>query len=234
MEAIRSISFFQKEDFDGPRFSRVLRSLQQLPDDRIQKYLPLFVSFLGMRLSSIASPAGLVGAPLKKRATQQVPLPLWSRQSQLDLFAPAQKPPVPVIPDIPAAAPPVVIAEPSIIDEPVAIEPFELPRRVLYERILVAAYSTFIATLIGLAVRGVLQGREAAVVVLAGLVVTTVCFLISYLALDEVRAKFVLWFCMELRRNRSRAVQYAVARMGLWMSGIEIKESTGTDGLCHP
>ena len=64
---------------------------------------------------------------------------------------------------------------------------------------------------------------------LAGLVVATrSCFLISYLALDEVRAqKFVLWFCMELRdRNRTSAVQYGVAcRMGLWMSGIEMKES---------
>ena len=73
---IRSISFFKGEDFDGPRYSRVFPKGESSSKFRmtvIQKYLPLFAScpFLGMRLSSIASPAGLVGAPLKKRVTQQ-------------------------------------------------------------------------------------------------------------------------------------------------------------------
>src|SRR5439155_5906936 len=81
---------FRKEDFDEPRYSRLFRVLNHLKDDRIQRYLPLFRSYLGMKLSSISSPADVIGAPVTKREPQRERMPSWSRNSQAELFSPTK------------------------------------------------------------------------------------------------------------------------------------------------
>src|SRR4030095_12007992 len=95
---------FKKEDLEQPHSSRLFRGLEQLKDDRIQKYLPLFRSFLDGGLSEIASPVDIIGIKPKKRETPRPAKQAWSQEVQLDLFT-VSKPTVvepPLVEDIPA------------------------------------------------------------------------------------------------------------------------------------
>ncbi|HEY2384268.1 MAG TPA: hypothetical protein VGK48_24095 [Terriglobia bacterium] len=225
---------FQKEDFDQPRFSRLMRNLQHVADDRVQKYLPLFTSYLGMRLSSIASPADVIGAPARKRTPRHVPLPGWSRENQLDLFvqpkpaavrAPAIEPAA-ASEDRPAETPSVIHAGGSAIEGPVTLpDAIPLHPPVAPERALTVSYAAFMVALIALAARGVLPGLETGVVVLAGLLCTATCLGFSYIAMDEVRAKLAVWFLLELKRYRHNALRFGVGRVAKRMSAVDLKEA---------
>lgn len=244
---------FQKQDFDQPRFSRLMRSLQHIRDDRVQKYVPLFVSYLGMRLSSIACPADAIGAPAKKRAPRHVPLPHWSRENQLDLFVAkaAVESNTETKADTAAAAADAAAASAAAADvsagthesmsdaaglgsgaeeSPALPDAIPLHPKVAPERVLTVSYTAVIATLIGLAARGVLPGMETSVVVLAGFACAVTCLGCSYLALDEVRAKFLVWLSVELQRNRYSLMQIGVGTVVKRMSAVDTRE---TDEMRH-
>lgn len=234
---------FQKEDFDQPRFSRLMRSLQHIQDDRVQKYVPLFVSYLGMRLPSIACPADAVGAPARKRGPRHVPLPHWSRENQLDLFVPktaagpGAEPKEAAATDTDAAAAVDVPAGTKEVisdaagggstagESPALPDAIPLHPKVAPERVLTVSYTAVIATLIGLAARGVLPAMETSLVVMAGFVCAVTCLGCSYLALDEVRAKFLVWLSLELQRNRYSLMQFGVGTVVKRMSAVDARET---------
>ena len=212
---------FRKEDFEDPRFSRLFRSLLHVKDDRIQKYLPLLQSYLGMRLSSIACPADVVGITPKKRDTRQVPLPSWSRDSQLDLFVPKTKPDAPA----PAFESDGALAL-AVDEEPAAVvDPVRFARPVARERVLLASYAAFMVALIGFAAHGTVAGIDAVLLVMAGLGCAFVSLTCSYVTLDEVRRKFAVWLTVELHRNRCDVVQFGVDRVADWISRKHLQES---------
>ena len=218
---------FQREDFEQPRYSRVFRSLRNLNDDRIRRYLPLFESFLAMRLLSINSPADVIRARLKKRTSWQTSLPNWFSH-QLEMFAPEPKPPAPLtIPDIPLKAPepaPPAKREP-VVDPPPAAQAVTFLQSVIMERVFLFSYAAFFAVLVILAARGVMRGMATAPVVLAGFLCSTVCLLFSYILSDEVRSKLVLRIRIEFRRAKCRAIQYGVERMDDGLEWLRLKES---------
>ena len=213
---------FRKEDFEAPRYSRLFRSLLHVKDDRIQKYLPLVQSYLAMQPSSIACPADVVGTTPKKRDTRHVPLPSWSRQSQLDLFVAKSKPDVPETSFESEGALAIAVAE-----EPVAaiVDLVRFAEPVARERILLASYAAFMVALIGFFAHGTVAGIDAVFLVLAGLGCTVVSLACSYLSLGAVHRKFVVWLTVEFQRNRCDVVQFGVDRIGDWISRIQLKES---------
>jgi hypothetical protein len=212
---------FRKDDFEEPRYSRLFRHLHHLKDDRIQKYLPLFRSYLGMSLSSIASPADVVGMPVRKRQPRHVPLPSWSRENQLDLFTPK---PAPVPVEDARVGAPVVRSEPvAFVEE--RSEPVTFRPPVAAERILLSSYAALMVTVIGFAAYGNLPGLDAAFVVIAGFGSVGVSLLVSYLALEQVRSKAVLWIALEVRRNRYKVAESGVVRMSDWIPRLELRQS---------
>ena len=215
---------FRKEDFEAPRYSRLFRSLLHVKDDRIQKYLPLLQSYLGMGLSSIACPADVVGTTARKRDTRHVPLPSWSRESQLDLFISKRKPDVPATAFESDGALAVAVAEePCPVVDTVDAVQFSQP--VGRERVLLASYAVFMVALIGFVAHGTVAGIDAVFLVLAGLSCAVVSLTCSYLSLDEVHRKFVVWSAVEFHRNRCDVVQFGVDRIGDWISRNQLKES---------
>jgi hypothetical protein len=211
---------FRKEDFDEPRFSRLFRVLQHIKDDRIQKYLPLFGSYLEMPLSSIASPADVIGVPKKKREARRVSIPSWSRDSQIDLFSGKSRP------DDRAVAvmePESEIASLPVLDMP-AVEAIDFSPSFASERIALGSYTAFILAIAALAARGTVPAMEAFFVFLAGLGCVAVCLTCSYVTLDEVRAKVRVWFALEWRRSQGDVVQYAATQLADWKSRVELKE----------
>lgn len=234
---------FQREDFEQPRYSRVFRSLRNLNDDRIRRYLPLFESFLAMRLLSINSPADVIRTRLKKRTSWQTSLPNWFSH-QLEMFTPEPKPPAPLtIPDIPLkvsepapiAVAPAATAAPAerepVIDPPSVVDAVTFLQPVVMERVFLVSYAAFFAVLVFLAARGVMRGMATAPVVLAGFLCSTVCLLCSYVLSDEVRSKLVLRLRIEFRRGKCRAIQYAVERMDVGLAWLHLKESAKLERL---
>ena len=232
---------FRKEDFDDPRYSRLFRNLQHLKDDRLQKYLPLFRSYLGMTLSSIASPADVIDAPPKKRKPQNVALPGWSREAQLDLFASTAKlgaavmersaatatavaeepPPHTQISDLAAA----VASESGSSSETAMVDAIQFAEPVVAERILLSTYAVFMMMLTGLMARGNLPGVDTVVLLIAGLGCMGVCLAFSYVVSGEVRTKSVQWLVLELRRNRCAVARFGAARLSDWIPRIDLKQS---------
>jgi hypothetical protein len=231
---------FRKEDFDQPRYSRLFRSLQHLKDDRIQRYLPLFRSYLGMKLSSIASPADVIGVPVTRREPNRFQVPSWSRDSQLGLFtakatsdlnpsrsesaggvavadAPMSNTDLPVRPPM--------VTESSEIAETEPIEALPFTPSVKSERVLLSFYAAFMVALLGFVSRGNLPGVEGIFLLMTGLGCVAVCLTFSYVTLEQVRTKAVLWLFLELRRSRCEAADYGVARMSDWIPRLELKES---------
>jgi serine/threonine protein kinase len=232
---------FQKEDFDQPRFSRVFRSLRHIKDDRIQKYLPLFESFLGMRLLAIASPADVIRTRLKKRQSWQTALPAWFSQ-QRSIFMPetAPAPPAPSIPEPVTTRPeirPEVIenvskASPLPASDPIpeppevlTIGPVTFAQSMVMERVLLFSYAAIIAILISLSARGIVPGSGTAPVLLAGLVCVMLCLVCSYLLSDVVRSKCLLRFRLEFRRAKCHVLRYAVSRMEGLISRLGLREA---------
>ena len=212
---------FRKEDFEAPRYSRLFRSLLHVKDDRIQKYLPLLQSYLGMGLSSIACPADVLGTTPKKRDTHHVPLPGWSRESQLDLFVPKSKPDV----SAPAFESDGALAI-AVAEEPVAVvEAVQFAQPVVRERVLLASYAVFMVALIGFVTHGTVAGIDAVLLVLTGLGCMLMSLTCSYVTLDEVHRKFAVWLRVEFLRNRCDVVEFGVDRIGDWISRNQLKES---------
>jgi hypothetical protein len=207
---------FRKDDLDQPRFSRVFRSLEQLKDDRIQKYLPLFRSFLGMGLSAIASPADVIGVPPKKRETHRPVKPAWSQDVQLDLFAP--KPAPPTIKPVPKDDVPVV--------QEARIDPdlIHFNRSCASERVLLGFYGAFIFTILTLTARGTIPLTVAFLVLLGGFGCIAASLTCSYMSLSEVRAKLQVWFALEWRRTQGELVRYGIARLHAFITQLESKE----------
>jgi serine/threonine protein kinase len=232
---------FQKEDFDQPRFSRVFRSLRHIKDDRIQKYLPLFESFLGMRLLAIASPADVIRARLKKRQSWQTALPAWFSH-QRTIFT-AETAPIPAPPSFPepetirpetrsevvenvAEARPLPDPDPiPETPEVLTVGPVSFAQSVVMERVLLFSYAAIIAILISLSARGIVPGSGTAPVLLAGLACVMVCLICSYLLSNEVRSKLLLRLRLEFRRGKCHVLEYAISRIEGWMSRIGLRES---------
>ncbi len=206
---------FRKEDLDQPRFSRVFRSLEQLKDDRIQKYLPLFRSFSGMGLSAIASPADVIGVQPKKRETHRPVKPAWSRDVQLDLFA--SKPDATVKPavkeDVPATQERSI--DPDLI---------HFNRSCASERVLLCFYGAFIFTILTLTARGTVPMAGAFLVLLGGLGCIAASLTCSYMSLSEVRGKFQVWFALEGHRTQGELIRYGIARLRAFVTQLESKE----------
>jgi serine/threonine protein kinase len=238
---------FQRDDFDEPRYSRVFRSLRHMKDDRIQKHLPLFESFLGMRLQSVASPADVIGTRFRKRQPWQASLPAWFSH-QLSIFTtpevarPVEVAPLPA-PSIPEPPAPVQLAmtavlspvpdAPSVLPTPVESFPerpaFRPPvtfvRSVLAERLLVLAYALFMATLGTLAARGTLQLREMVSLLMLGLGCVSLSLICSFLLSDEVRAKLRLRVGLASLRLRAIVIGYAFTGLDRWKARIDSDES---------
>jgi hypothetical protein len=235
---------FQKGDFDAPRFSRVFRSLQHMSDDRIQKYLPLFESFLGMRLQAIASPADVIGTKLKKRQAWQTSLPAWFSH-QLSIFAPPEVAPAPIPAPVPApvatsipdALPTMVATQATpVVSIPAVIEPVKAPplqtlmpitfeRSLIAERVLLAGYAAFAAVLVTMSARGVLPVWETIAVFLAGLVCVALCLLCSYFLSDEVRARLKLRFRAVSLRIGIPIIHFVATASRTWRDRVVAAES---------
>lgn len=206
---------FRKEDLDQPRFSRVFRSLEQLKDDRIQKYLPLFRSFLGMGLSAIASPADVIGVQRKKRETHRPVKPAWSHDVQLDLFAP--KPDANVKPAVKEEVP--AAQERSINPDLIHFN-----RSCASERVLLCFYGVFIFTILTLTARGTIPMAGALLVLLGGFGCIAASLTCSYMSLSEVRGKLQGWFALEWRRTQGELIRYGIAWLRACITQLESKE----------
>jgi hypothetical protein len=239
---------FQKGDFDALRFSRVFRSLQHMQDDRIQKYLPLFESFLGLRLQGIASPADVIGTKLKKRQSWQTSLPGWFSQ-QLSIFAPAEvapaqlpvlAPPAPpvapapsspeplpdVVPDLPA---PTSVAPAPAVTAPLAAPlsvPVTFDRSFVAERVLLACYAVFAAILVTVSARGILPAWETTNVLLAGLACVVLCLSCSYALSPEVGSRLRLRSRSAWLRASAPVARLFLAFADTWRTRIVQSEAT--------
>ena len=125
---------------------------------------------------------------------RQVPLPSWSRESQLDLFVPKTKSDAPA----PAFESDGALAL-AVDEEPAAVvDPVRFARPVARERVLLASYAAFMVALIGFAAHGTVAGIDAVLLVMTGLGCAFVSLTCSYVTLDEVRRKFAVWLTVEL------------------------------------
>lgn len=234
---------FRREDFGEPRYSRLFRSLQHLKDDRIQRYLPLFRSYLGMKLSSIASPADVVGVGKVRREHQRVQVPGWSKDSQLALFNTKTAPELnpsrsESVVSIAVADEPITNTDSagSFLKAPIVLESTDLAEReplekipfappVNGERVLLSSYTGFMVMLVGFITRGHLPAVEGIFLLVTGLGCAAACLGFSYVSLEQVRAKAVLWLFLELRRSRCKGASYAVSHGVDWIPRLELNQS---------
>jgi hypothetical protein len=138
----------------------VFRSIEQINDPRIQKYLPLFRSFLGMGLPAIASPADVIGVKRKRRESPRAIKPASGPEVQLALF----------VRDVPAIVCPVAAEDTTPIRSiQLDSELVQFNTSWLSERVLLGFYGIFICAVFTLTARGMIPVAGALLVFLSGL-----------------------------------------------------------------
>jgi hypothetical protein len=207
---------FKKEDLEQPHSSRLFRGLEQLKDDRIQKYLPLFCSFLDGGLSEIASPVDVIGIKPKKRETPRPAKQAWSQEVQLDLFT-VSKPTV--------VEPPLVEDIPAVFNPSIGSDVFHFSGSFVSERMVIAFYAAFIFVILTLMARGTISMAEAFLVLLAGLGCVVAVLTCSYMSLREVRGKLQLWFTLYCRRWIGEIVRHSLVALSRVITWLDDKEA---------
>ena len=227
---------FKKEDFEEPRYSRTFRAVEQLRDDRIQKYLPLLKSMLRMPVASLPSVTETVGLPARPRPLKQPVFPLWADDGGDPRTMPR-----------PAAR---QCAQANAADtraaKASALEQLELPlaatsdskleherapvNLVLFsdtfaaERIGLVTYSLMSAGLITIGARGAVPADDVFAVLLGGLACLGMFIACCYLSCPEVSARFRVWLLKEWYRNERIIARQVLARLIDWHAWLDLAE----------
>ncbi len=233
---------FKKEDFEEPRYSRTFRAVEQLRDDRIQKYVPLLKSMLRMPVTSLPSVAETVGVPARPRPSKPALFPAWGGDggdSRDTRTIPRSVP----RPRAQADAAETATSKAALLEQ---LEQFELPLRKTSEsavepdraavnpvsfsdtfageRVGVATYSLMSAGLITMGARGTVSGEDVFAVLMAGLACLTLFIACCYVSCPEVRARFRVWLLKEWYRNErifARQVFERLAGLHAWLDVAE-------------
>jgi len=210
---------FRREDFEDPGSSRLFQSMEQLKHERIQKYLPLFRSFLDMELSSVPSPVDVVEIKSKKReaprAAKQT-LPSESPEVQLDLFGLSKS----------AVVTPAPIENiPAVIKPSMGPDIFHFTHSCMRERVMLAFYAGFVFTILTLTASGTIPVSGALLVTLAGFACFVALLTCSYMSLREVRGKLQVWFALESRRGVGEMVRRSLVAFSRFINWLDAKEA---------
>jgi hypothetical protein len=215
---------FQERDLSQPRTSKVFRSIEQINDPRILKYLPLFRSFLAIGLSAIASPADVIGVNRKRRESPRAMKPAMGPEVQLALFAPAVPP----------------IVRPADAEDTTPIRQVQLDseliqfnRSWLSERVLLGFYGIFIFAVFTLTARGLIPIAGALLVFVSGIGCIGASLTCSYMSLGEVRSKLQVWFVLAWRRNQERVVRYLLRALRTSITWLDLREARDAEHLAR-
>jgi hypothetical protein len=224
---------FRREDFEDPGSSRLFQAMEQLKDERLQKYLPLFRSFLDMGVAEVPSPADIVEnkarkreAP-KKRETPRAPKqtstetlpsePSESAEVQLDLFLLSN---AAVVTPAPIENIPEVLKKPSR-----KLDDFHFTHSCMRERVMFGFYAGFVFTILTLTASGTIPISGALLVSLAGFACLLALLTCSYMSLREVRGKLQVWFSLEARRAVGEIVRRALVAFSRFINWLDAKET---------
>ena len=193
--------------------------MEQLKDERIQKYLPLFRSFLGMGLSAIASPVDLIGLKPKKIETPRPAKEASSPDAQLDLFALRN-------PAVTTSQPAEEI--PAVMSPGIGPDIFHFSHSCVRERVMMGFYAAFIFTILTLTASGTIPMARAFLILIAGFGCVVASLTCSYMSLREVRGKLQLYFTVECHRRVGEIVRrslIAFDRFITWLDAKEIRDA---------
>jgi len=209
---------FKKDDLEEPSSSILFHSLEQLRDDRIQKYLPMFRSFLEMGASATPSLVDVIGVASKKRETPR-PVAQVLPEVQLDLFALGAGS---------LTAPPPVEDAGVVVSPNVGSDNFHFSGSCLRERVMIGLFAGFIFAVLTLTARGTISVAGGLLVLIAGLGCVVASITCSYMSLREVRGKFQLWFTLGWRRRTGEMVRSSlitVCRLIIWLDSKEARDA---------